>query len=438
MVPSVILTDDDDMTDTTRTRTTRSTRLQRSREDRLLTGVAGGLGTHLGINPWWFRFAFLILAFFGGFGLVVYLAAWLLIPDEGQEDPIINNWFGRLDTSDAGTIFGLVLVGAAAVIVLTQFADISGTIVVAAILFVVGILLYRGDLTAKGQEPDPTHGGDDMTETTTTAKADIATTAGYGDAAYGDTGHGGEGDELPPTSPPAPPASSEPDSGSTEPWEPPPPRERSMLGRFTLSVGLIVLATMALLDVAFTRIDMDPVHYLGAAVAVIGLGLIVGAFVGKALWLILIGALLLPALWIAALLPSSIDFSAGEFTFEPMTVSDVEGPYEQGFGTMTIDLTQLSVDDLAEVGRLEASLGFGELVVRMPNDADFTLVAHVGMGVVQGPLPSSQGIGVDVTTSVGDDPSAFELDLDVGAGTITITRPGSLGSFGFDVLERSN
>lgn len=443
MVPSAILTDDDNMTDTTRTRTTRPTRLQRSRNDRVLTGVAGGLGTHLGINPWWFRFAFLILTFFGGFGLVVYLAAWLVIPDEGHEDPIISNWLGHVDTSDAGTIFGLVLVGAAAVIVLTQFADISGTLVVAAILFVVGLLLYRGDLTSKRPDrpdPDATHGGDDMTETTTTAKADIAATAGHGDASFGAAPHGGEGDELPPVLPPAPPAYGEPDSGPTEPWEPPPPRERSMLGRLTLAVGLIVVATMALLDVAFTRVDMDPVHYLGAAVAVIGLGLIVGAFIGKALWLIIVGVLLLPALWIAALLPASIDFSAGEFTFEPVTVAEVASPYEQGFGQLTIDLTQLSVTDLAELGRLEASVGFGEIIVRLPDDTGFTLDASVGMGVVQGPFPSSQGIGVDVTTSVGDNPSALELDLEVGAGAITIAvqaRP--LGSSGLDaLLERSN
>lgn len=437
MVPSAILTDDDTMTDTTRTRTTRSTRLQRSRNDRVLTGVAGGLGTHLGINPWWFRFAFLILAFFGGFGLVVYLAAWLVIPDEGEEDPIISNWLGHVDTSDAGTIFGLVLVGAAAVIVLTQFADISGTLVVAAILFVVGLLLYRGDLTSKRPDrpdPDATRGGDDMTDTTTTAKADIAATASYGDAA-----HGGEGDELPPVLPPAPPAYGEPDSGPTEPWEPPPPRERSMLGRLTLAVGLIVVATMALLDVAFTRVDMDPVHYLGAAVAVIGLGLIVGAFIGKALWLIIVGVLLLPALWIAALLPASIDFSGGDVTFEPTTVADVDSPYDQGVGKLTIDLTQLSVADLAELGRLEASVGFGEIVVRLPEDAGFTLDASVGMGVVQGPFPSSQGVGVDVATSFGENASAFELDLEVGAGAITISGP--LGAFvdTFDaLLERSN
>jgi hypothetical protein len=272
-----------------------------------------------------------------------------------------------------------------------------------------------------------------MTDTTT--KAGIAATAGYGDAAYGD-----EGNELPPTPPPAPPAYGEPDPGPTEPWEPPPPRERSMLGRLTLAVGLIVVATMALLDVAFTRVDMDPVHYLAAAVAVIGLGLLVGAFVGKALWLIIIGVLLLPALWIAALLPSSIDFSAGGFTYEPVTVAEVDSPYEQGFGQLTLDLTQLSVADLAQVGRLEASVGFGELIVRLPDDADFTLVASVGMGVVQGPFPTSQGVGVDVATSVGDNPAAFELDLEVGAGTITIAGP--VGTFGFDasdsLLERSN
>ena len=69
------MADDGDMTDTTRTRNTRSTRLERSREDRVIAGVSGGLGAHLGANPWLFRLAFIILAFFGGVG--VLLSNWV-------------------------------------------------------------------------------------------------------------------------------------------------------------------------------------------------------------------------------------------------------------------------------------------------------------------------------------------------------------------------
>ena len=128
------MTDDGNMTHTTNTRTDPAPGLHRSRDDRILAGVAGGLGRHLGINAWWIRLAFLVLAFFGGFGLLVYVAAWLVIPDDGYRSPIISQWLGRLDTNDGGTIFGVVLVGAAVVILLTQFADVSGTLVVAAIL----------------------------------------------------------------------------------------------------------------------------------------------------------------------------------------------------------------------------------------------------------------------------------------------------------------
>ena len=64
-----------------RTGTTRA-RLERSRTDRLIGGVAGGIGTHLGIQSNIVRVAFVVLSFAAGFGLVVYLLTWLLAPLE--------------------------------------------------------------------------------------------------------------------------------------------------------------------------------------------------------------------------------------------------------------------------------------------------------------------------------------------------------------------
>ena len=83
------MTHDGDMTNTTPTRTRPPGGLHRSRDDRVIAGVAGGLGIQLGVNPWWFRLAFIILTFFGGFGLVVYAVAWLVIPDQGAREPVV-------------------------------------------------------------------------------------------------------------------------------------------------------------------------------------------------------------------------------------------------------------------------------------------------------------------------------------------------------------
>lgn len=59
-------------------------RLERSRDDRIIGGVAAGIGHHLGIEPVVVRLAFVLLAAAFGFGLVVYLLAWLLAPEEAE------------------------------------------------------------------------------------------------------------------------------------------------------------------------------------------------------------------------------------------------------------------------------------------------------------------------------------------------------------------
>jgi phage shock protein PspC (stress-responsive transcriptional regulator) len=55
--------------------------LRRSKDNRILLGICGGLGDFFGINPIWFRIAFLIAAIPGGLpGLLLYLILWLVMP----------------------------------------------------------------------------------------------------------------------------------------------------------------------------------------------------------------------------------------------------------------------------------------------------------------------------------------------------------------------
>ena len=56
-------------------------KLRRSRQNQIVAGVCGGLGEFFGLDPFWFRLAFLIALIPGGVpGLGAYLFAWLLIP----------------------------------------------------------------------------------------------------------------------------------------------------------------------------------------------------------------------------------------------------------------------------------------------------------------------------------------------------------------------
>jgi phage shock protein C len=57
-------------------------RITRSQNDRLLGGVAGGLAAYLGIDPLIIRIAFIALTVLNGFGMILYLALWVLVPNE--------------------------------------------------------------------------------------------------------------------------------------------------------------------------------------------------------------------------------------------------------------------------------------------------------------------------------------------------------------------
>lgn len=57
-------------------------RLYRSRTDRKIAGVCGGLAQYLNVDPTVVRIIFLILLFIGGGGLLIYLIIWICAPNE--------------------------------------------------------------------------------------------------------------------------------------------------------------------------------------------------------------------------------------------------------------------------------------------------------------------------------------------------------------------
>lgn len=63
--------------------TTTGRSLRRSRSNRILAGVCGGLGEFFGLGAFWFRLGFLIAMIPGGVpGILLYMIAWLIIPNE--------------------------------------------------------------------------------------------------------------------------------------------------------------------------------------------------------------------------------------------------------------------------------------------------------------------------------------------------------------------
>jgi phage shock protein PspC (stress-responsive transcriptional regulator) len=62
--------------------------LFRSKQGRMLAGVASGVARYLGIDVTLVRIAFVLIALIGGLGIPLYLASWLLIPDEDSGQSI--------------------------------------------------------------------------------------------------------------------------------------------------------------------------------------------------------------------------------------------------------------------------------------------------------------------------------------------------------------
>ncbi len=389
-------------------------RLERRSGDRILAGVASGIADHIDINVWFVRLAFFVLAFAGGFGVLAYITAWIVIPREDEDDALVTQWIERFDTSDAGKLFGFLLVALAGIVVIAQVADVSTVLVIAAVLFIVGFLLYRGDLsssvvihrtdpTPPSNDAEPHEGDDDVVEDgldAAMASAVVATEGG------------------------GPRRPRRERSERQERREGRPRREPSMLGRITIAVGLIVLATMALVDMAFARVEILPIHYLATAAGVLGLGLVVGAWIGRARWLAIVGFFLLPVLWVAAIAPTSWSFDAGDRFYTPASVNEVQSEYRLGAGTLSLDLSDLTGDELASVGSIELSMGAGEVTVYLPSDASAFLDLRVGAGEISGPFRTVSGIGAEVTEDIGlvpvGGPPDFTLKADVGLGVISI------------------
>ena len=73
--------------------------LRRSGDDRMLAGVAGGIARYLNADVTLVRVIIAALALFTGAGAALYIAAWLLIPADGEDQSIAAAWIARRQDS---------------------------------------------------------------------------------------------------------------------------------------------------------------------------------------------------------------------------------------------------------------------------------------------------------------------------------------------------
>ena len=112
-------------------------RLLRSRSDRVIGGVCGGLGRYFNVDPIIFRIGAVVLAFIGGAGLLAYLAALLLIPSE--DSPAAAD-------APAGRNRWLLIAGVIVLLLVTWPFLLGGGLLLAGILVPLALLVAAGVL----------------------------------------------------------------------------------------------------------------------------------------------------------------------------------------------------------------------------------------------------------------------------------------------------
>lgn len=203
---------------------------------------------------------------------------------------------------------------------------------------------------------------------------------------------------------------------------PAPPRERSILGRLTIGAIAIGLGVLAFLDnVGAFSAEIQPYHYLALAVTILGAGLLVGAFVGRARWLILVGVFMVPILIFSPLFGYDFDSTTFDIEAQPTSFASVEDDYHVNLGNLQIDLSDLPWS--GQEIEIDASVDMGNLEITIPDGVGIIGSASVNVGHVSEPGRSSSGLG---DPSLDWDESGRRglvvLDAHVNVGNIDIRR----------------
>ena len=431
-------------------------RLYRLRNDRVVAGVASGLGAHLDVDPIWVRLAFVVLVFFAGLGVLLYIAAWVAMPEIDGLPPGSSGGAPRAHGSgpDGRIIVGAVFLIAAVVVLAGSFNFFDSGLIWGAALIGIGLLFLLGDSWpaghpaghsaaaadsvpgsgpgfaaampgAGGMPPAPSAaapGPEPSGSGSSSSPARLAST-GYTAPAYSSYTAPAYSSYTPYTpgsyATHVPPAYAGPAFGAA--WSGPiSPPGRAPLG--TIGFGGVVLALgVALLLQSVGVIHLTVAMGFGIVFAVLGLTLVVGARFGRSGGLVALGICLLPFAAAALLVPEPLTGGVGNLGYTPPTVSALQPAYRLTAGQLTVDLSQVDLGGRSV--SVTTSVAFGHLVVVVPADTTVDLTSKVGAGEANllGRIDSGVQFSTRFDTSTGVEPSGtLALNVSVGCGQLTV------------------
>jgi phage shock protein PspC (stress-responsive transcriptional regulator) len=377
-------------------------RIRRSRSDRKVSGVAGGLARHLDIDPLILRVAFVVLTFFGGVGLLLYVALWLLLPEDGSD-------WARIKLDRRSRAVALVLVGALALILLFSHGWWGGdggffvlcVVMVAAAVVISTQLPHRGDR----RDVPPPHGD------------------GAPDPAAGETSSAAPTSyAVPPYTQPQTVSYATPYAQAEQP-RPVNPRKRGpKLFWFALAVMAVALGALGVADLA--GVDVAPSAYPATVLALSAVFLLVGSFFGRAGGIILVG-LLAAAVTVGTTIADRWDPHTTRVA--PVSSAQVSDSYSMDVGELVLDLSDVSDPQSLDGREIAVTGNVGHLDIRVPADVTVVADTHVtGIGGINAFGDDGGGIDTQVSTVHDAGPGAprLTIDAELHVGGIDVhTRP---------------
>ena len=345
---------------------------------RRVAGVAGGLARHLDIDPLIVRVAFVVLTYFGGAGLLLYVACWLLVPEEGSD-------WGRVALDRRSRTVALALVGGLVVVILVGHTWWGsgypwGLLIVAGVIALIATAFPRRD---RSRQDAPT----------TTATTDVT------DAA------------------PAPPPYVE------QPRPVNPRKKGPILFWFALAVMAVSLGVLGVVDLAGASVA--PSAYPALVLALSGAFLLLGAFWGRAGGLILVG-LVAAAATAGATVGDRWD--PHREVVRPASSAAVLSSYHLDAGNLVVDLSQVTDPQALDGRTVHVSGGVGHLDITVPTGV--TVVTHAtisGPGGINAFGQDSGGVDttVDTVHRAGPDAPTLTIDADLHIGAIDLATGSS-------------
>ncbi|MBW8752219.1 MAG: PspC domain-containing protein [Propionibacteriales bacterium] len=398
-------------------------RLRRSTSNRYIAGVAGGLGRHFNIDPTIIRVLLVVLAFFGGAGLIVYAVCWLLVPEDNAAHGAI-----RIGNEPRK----ILLIAAAGIAFLLAAGDAFGGGFspgwpIVSIAVVIAVVMIIRDRT-RGDGAPPPSPGQATTSSPTTQElvtegpvSDSSTPTPAGTATPAWTAYESPGDTQVLAGAAQPPT-----------WQPPVARPPVFPPRPKRTGIIWFWPTLALIGIALGGLGIydDGHHVVDGAYPALALGitavmLLVGSVVGRPGGLILIGFVSSIALAASVAVGGSFGTDAREIHETPTSAALVHSNYEATVGEIVLDLTRVS-DPEALAGReINVELRTGNIKLIVPRSLNVDIDADMDFaGGISVPGDDSGGINHEVHKSLPGVPATttapLELNLDAKLGQITV------------------